>query len=250
MPPSTTATAKDPRETPVLVWWRLGEAVTLLVLLVGLGYLFFAVEADQDFAQLRAQAQDHLLPALLLLTGLVAIGFPPPLVALCCGTLLPFLIALPCALGLATLGGLLTFLIGRLFRSDHRRPERSGRLQKLRRFTRQASWRAVLVLRLLPPLPFAVMNYSFGRLGTSAPAFIGGTLLGLLPGMTLICWLGLLAFQSIDAGLFGLSPQALLLLLALPSLLIMGLLWWRFQTPQKRGTTRRRCGAQKPGSGH
>jgi uncharacterized membrane protein YdjX (TVP38/TMEM64 family) len=45
-----------------------------------------------------------------------------------------------------------------------------------------ASWRGVLLLRLVPLVPFNALNYAAGLSGVTAPAYIVGTVLGIVPG--------------------------------------------------------------------
>lgn len=45
-----------------------------------------------------------------------------------------------------------------------------------------AGWRGLLVLRLIPLVPFNALNYAAGLSSLSTPAYVVGTVLGILPG--------------------------------------------------------------------
>ncbi|MDN5859123.1 MAG: TVP38/TMEM64 family protein [Pseudonocardia sp.] len=62
---------------------------------------------------------------------------------------------------------------------------------------------AVVSLRLIPALPFSVVNYASALSGVRFPPFLVGTLFGVLPGTVAIVVLG-------DAALGGDPPPALL----------------------------------------
>ena len=54
----------------------------------------------------------------------------------------------------------------------------------------QQGWRIVALLRLSPLLSFGIKNYFFGLTCVELPAYLAGTLIGMLPGLLLKVWLG------------------------------------------------------------
>ena len=54
----------------------------------------------------------------------------------------------------------------------------------------QEGWRIVALLRLSPLLSFGIKNYFFGLTCVELPAYLAGTLVGMLPGLLIKVWLG------------------------------------------------------------
>ena len=84
-------------------------------------------------------------------------------------------------------------------------------------------------LRLIPAVPFAVLNYAAGLAGVGVLPFLAGTVLGVLPGTVAIVVLGdAAASGNLNPALFAVSLVSGLLGLA-------GALWAARRTPRPRG---------------
>lgn len=55
---------------------------------------------------------------------------------------------------------------------------------------RERGWLAVLSLRLIPAVPFSVLNYAAGASSVRTMPYLGATLVGLLPGTSAVVILG------------------------------------------------------------
>lgn len=83
---------------------------------------------------------------------------------------------------------------------------------------RQRGWLAVLSLRLIPLVPFAVVNYAAGASAVRVVPYTLATLVGVLPGTLAVVILG-------DAITGSVSPALALVSLATASLGVAGLLY-------------------------
>lgn len=68
-------------------------------------------------------------------------------------------------------------------------PEQQGRTrQLLERHLRHATFRSLLIVRLLPIFPFAVLNYGAGLMRVKSTTFLATTFLGLIPSNYVFAW--------------------------------------------------------------
>ena len=59
---------------------------------------------------------------------------------------------------------------------------------KVARYLERAGFQTMLILRLIPLFPFAVLNYGAGIAGVRARDFFFSTALGVLPSMIVVCY--------------------------------------------------------------
>jgi uncharacterized membrane protein YdjX (TVP38/TMEM64 family) len=82
---------------------------------------------------------------------------------------------------------------------------------------RTRGWPAVLSLRLIPAVPFSVLNYAAGASAIGVGPYLGATVLGLIPGTAAVVILG-------DALTGDVSPLLILVSVCTGSLGIAGLI--------------------------
>ncbi|MDB1089403.1 VTT domain-containing protein [Streptomyces sp. ACA25] len=163
-------------------WLRLA---LLLMLLAAAGAAVLAYQPHQLLTGgSPALPEGH--GALLLYAGIYGVSaaafVPRPVMNLAAGALFGSAAGVVGALAGTVLGAALAFGIGRLLGRDALRPLLRGRL--LTAGDRQLSehgFRSMLVLRLLPVLPFAATNYAAAMSRMSWKVFLGGTALGSVP---------------------------------------------------------------------
>lgn len=78
----------------------------------------------------------------------------------------------------------------------------AGRVARLERRLSRRGLTTVISARLVPAIPFAPLNYTFGATSVRWPAFVGGTAVGLVPGTTSMVLLGDAVTGSISPALF------------------------------------------------
>ncbi len=82
----------------------------------------------------------------------------------------------------ATIGATLAFLIGRRLSRGSVEAITGGQLQRLDRHLAERGFASVLLVRLVPLVPFNALNYAAGATGLRLRDYVGGTVIGILPG--------------------------------------------------------------------
>lgn len=115
--------------------------------------------------------------------GVCAAAFVPrPVLNLAAGVLFGAVAGTLAAVAGTVLGAGIAFGLGRFLGQDALRPLLRGRwLTAGDRQLSRHGFRSVLVLRLVPGVPFAASNYATGVSRTSWPALLSATALGTLP---------------------------------------------------------------------
>jgi len=90
---------------------------------------------------------------------------------------------------------IVTYAIGALLGKDILRDVLGRRMQAIRRAIEQQGMLTIAAIRLVPIAPFAVINVAAGALQVRFLDFIGGTVIGMAPGLLLMSALGHQAMQ-------------------------------------------------------
>ncbi len=212
-------------------WLRLGllaafvVGTTLVVRYSGL--------ADRvTIGEVRAarDALGALAPLLYVLVYVVAavVAFPGSMVTILGGML--FGTAAGCALAVtgASLGALAAFLIARTVgRTTVQRFVAGGRLERYDRGVSGSGFSAVLFTRLVPGIPFNVINFLWGLTGVRLRDYALATVFGMIPGAFVYANIGgaiARSFDRDDATLGSIALSRLLNRDMLVSLALLGLL--------------------------
>jgi uncharacterized membrane protein YdjX (TVP38/TMEM64 family)/rhodanese-related sulfurtransferase len=99
----------------------------------------------------------------------------------------------------ATLGATLAFLIARSLGADWVAHRLGGRLRRLVDGVAEEGWRFVALMRLVPLVPFNLLNYALGLTRISLSAYVLASAVCMLPGAIAYTWLGY-AGRSAAAG--------------------------------------------------
>lgn len=138
---------------------------------------------------LTALQAHPLLPLLVLLVFVVAaaVFFPVWLLILQTGLLFPPPFGFVIAMVGVVLSASLSFAASRTVIGGFMQKKASERVLRL---VRGAQLEHIISLRLLPVLPFTLVNLSAGALGVPVRTFLLGTLLGMTPGVLAVTVLG------------------------------------------------------------
>jgi uncharacterized membrane protein YdjX (TVP38/TMEM64 family)/rhodanese-related sulfurtransferase len=99
----------------------------------------------------------------------------------------------------ATLGAAVAFLLARSVAGEWVAQRVGGRLRRLVDGVTAEGWRFVALMRLVPLVPFNLLNYALGLTGISLPAYVLTSAISMLPGAIAYTWLGY-AGRSAAAG--------------------------------------------------
>lgn len=102
----------------------------------------------------------------------------------------------------ATAGTVACYGIGKTLVSGwaRRQLESSPMLKSIDTAVRTDGLKIIILARLSPLAPFAVLSYVLGATGVSLGEYTLGTFLGLLPGVLLYCWIGINAVNAANSG--------------------------------------------------
>src|SRR5215472_521634 len=90
----------------------------------------------------------------------------------------------------ATLGATAAFLLARTAARGWVARHVGGRLRRLVEGVTAEGWRFVALMRLVPLVPFNLLNYALGLTGISLPAYVLTSAICMLPGAVAYTWLG------------------------------------------------------------
>jgi len=90
----------------------------------------------------------------------------------------------------ATLGATIAFLLARTVAGEWVARRVGGRLRRLVDGVTTEGWRFVALMRLVPLVPFNLLNYALGLTGISLTAYVLTSAICMLPGAVAYTWLG------------------------------------------------------------
>ena len=187
---------------------RWSKLAPLLVVLAGLA-LIFATGLNRylslemlEAKRVQLQAMVRLHPVLSVLTyagvyvAVVAFSLPGAMIMTMTGGFLfgPFLGSAAAVIGAST-GAVLMFLVARTALGDilRRRAQAGGMVEKIQQGIRENAVSYMLVMRLVPAIPFWLVNIAAGCVRIPLRTYVAATVVGIIPS-TLI-------YSSIGSGL-------------------------------------------------
>ena len=90
----------------------------------------------------------------------------------------------------ANLSANAAFLVARFLGRDFVAQATKGKAEKIASFIEREGFFAVLLMRLIPAVPFNVLNYAAGLAPVRWLSYFGATLLGMIPGIFVYVYLG------------------------------------------------------------
>lgn len=159
-------------------------------------------------------------PLAFLAAHIVVTVFPFPRTAftLAAGLLFGPVLGIPLAVTAATISAVIALLLVRAVGLQLNRVVRHPRIESLNTRLRERGWPTVLSMRLIPAVPFAVLNYAAGASSVRVLPYTLATLGGLVPGTAAVVILG-------DALTGNVSPLLILISLCTASLGVAGLIY-------------------------
>lgn len=174
-------------QTPRRRYLVLGGVVVILLAVATLVPLPTALQL-RDWAT----AAGPWFPLAFLTAHVVVTVFPFPRTAftLAAGLLFGPLLGVPLAVVASTVSALIALLLVRAAGLQLHRLRGNPRLEVLNARLRQRGWPAVMSMRLIPAVPFSVLNYAAGASAVRAQPYTLATFAGLLPGTAAVVILG------------------------------------------------------------
>lgn len=173
-------------------------------------------------ALLQALARARSLPAapllfVLLYVAATALALPGSILTLAGGALFGTILGTALNWAGATAGATLAYLIARALGQDAVRHLLGHRYANVERIGESHGFRALLRLRLVPVVPFNLLNYAAGLTGVRPADFVIATALGILPGTAIYTYFA----DTLIGGVAGARERALTNLLIAGGLLML-----------------------------
>ncbi|BBY36599.1 TVP38/TMEM64 family membrane protein [Mycobacterium mantenii] len=168
-----------------IVWTVVG--ITALLVLASLLPLPSPVQM-RDWAQ----SVGPWFPLAFLIAHIVAtvVPFPRTAFTLAAGLLFGPLLGVAIAVVASTASAMIAMLLVRAAGWRLNRLVRHRSIDTVEERLRQRGWLAIVSLRLIPAVPFSVLNYAAGASSVRVLPYAVATLAGLLPGTTAVVVLG------------------------------------------------------------
>ena len=195
-----------------------------LIILIALGTaLVFAYRERIDVTLLEHWLADHPLAAPLLFAlffiVMTLLFFPGSLLSLMGGALFgPLWGSLYNQLS-AIVGASVTFLVARYIAADWLEQKLAGRVKVFKEGVEAKGWRFVLLVRILPGIPFSVLNYVLGLTRIRLLHFVTVTFLCILPRVIAYSFAGYTGRRAL-AGEEIQPPMLLILVLLIVIVLV------------------------------
>lgn len=167
----------------------------LLFTLLVLGSLaVYLLRGQFDIDAVERWVAEHSITAPFLFIGLYVLltilFFPSTLLSLAGGVLFGPLWGALYTQASAMLSATLSFITARYLAADWVENRLAGDLQRLKHGVEVKGWRFVLLLRIVPGLPFAMLNYALGLTRIRLLHFVSVTFACILPRVILYAYAG------------------------------------------------------------
>ncbi len=197
---------------------RVFAILTAIVILVAIALLVPLPTA----VQLRdwATSAGPWFPVAFLGTHIVVTVFPFPRTAftLAAGLLFGPVLGIPLAVAAATVSAVIALLLVRAAGWQLNKLVPHPRIDSLDARLRARGWPTIVSMRLIPAVPFSVLNYAAGASAVRVLPYALATLVGLLPGTAAVVILG-------DALTGNVSPLLVLISFCTASVGVAGLIY-------------------------
>jgi len=192
---------------------KTGIRVLLFVLIViGLSTAFFYREsASSEMVAQGISRLGEMGP--LVFIGMYAVAtvffLPGSVMTLAGGAIFGPVWGVFYSLAGATIGATIAFMISRYLAADWVEQKANARIRRLKRGVEAEGWRFIAFVRLVPLLPFNVLNYALGLTRTRISHYILATFFAMAPGAVAYTYVGF-AGRELIAGGEGLIQKGLL----------------------------------------
>jgi uncharacterized membrane protein YdjX (TVP38/TMEM64 family) len=208
-------------------WLRVASLATAVLIV----FVFVASSGSLSSDRVR-DAVDPLgaaaVPVFILVSALLTCAlFPGPLLAGASGLLFGTALGTPVSITAATVGAVLAFSIARFAAHDAVETLAGDRLAPLQEWIERRGFWAVLYARIVPGVPYSLVNYAAGLSRVGLPVFAAATALGAAPRA--------FAYTALGGSLDDLaSPEAIIAIVALVVMALTGLVLLRAERRRDR----------------
>ncbi len=224
----------------------LGRTVPLVILMAGLisffafglhNYLSFEIlRENTETLSLWVERSYVLAASAYILIYVIVVAFSLPggaVMSITGGFLFGWIAGIFYILIGATIGATVLFLAAKTALGDALRDRTKGAIRKLEDGFRENAFNYLLFLRLVPALPFWLVNLVPAFLGVGLRTYVSATFIGIIPGAAVYSSVGSGLGAALDEGGtpdLGLifNPQILIPIIALAALALVPVLYQKY----------------------
>ena len=202
---------------------RLGSLAATLAILVAVAAFSGSFSAQRVRDWVEGYGAVAPIVFVLVSAALTVVLFPGPVLAAASGLLFGTALGTAVSITSATLGAVLAFTVSRWLAHDAVLALAGPRLLALRAFVGRRGFLTVLYARIIPGLPYTLVNYAAGLAPMALRAFAAATVIGVAPRT--------FAYVALGGSLGNLgSPEAIAAVIVLVVMAVGGAVLARRET--------------------
>jgi uncharacterized membrane protein YdjX (TVP38/TMEM64 family) len=202
---------------------RLGSLAATLAVLVAVAAFSGSFSAQRVRDWVEGYGAVAPIVFVLVSAALTVVLFPGPVLAAASGLLFGTALGTAVSITSATLGAVLAFTVSRWLAHDAVLALAGPRLLALRAFVGRRGFLTVLYARIIPGLPYTLVNYAAGLAPMALRAFAAATVIGVAPRT--------FAYVALGGSLGNLgSPEAIAAVIVLVVMAVGGAVLARRET--------------------
>lgn len=177
--------------------------ITLALLIAAMVWVWSMRDMlDGDVLQARITEFGMWAPLAFIVAYIVAVPLclPASLITLAAGALFGPVLGSIYALGSATVGATISFLIARYIAGDFATSKWSGKIGHIKEGVDAEGWRFVAFVRLVPLFPFNILNYLLGLTAIPLHQYFLTSLICMAPGTIAYTYVGYAGREAATGG--------------------------------------------------
>lgn len=172
------------RTTPSLAVLRLA-VLGLLLTVLGVSLIVLGTDAVGDVLEDAADSRWGVAAFIALYVVAVVTLVPGTIGTVTAGAVLGFAVGFPVAMVGSLIGATIAFAIARGLGREGSQQLLGGRLMSIDDWIGENDLVSIIVLRLMPIVPFNLLNYAAGLTAMRPSRYVAGSVIGMLPGTAL-----------------------------------------------------------------
>jgi len=174
---------------------------SIIAIAIAAGF-FYRDQLDPNSLQNWIENAGNAAPAVFILTYIIStiLFLPGSLLTLLGGVLFGPIWGTFYSLTAATIGATISFLISRYLASNWVANKAEGKIQQLIKGVESEGWRFVAFTRLIPLIPFNLLNYALGLTKISLSQYTIASFLFMLPGALAYTYIGYIGKEAATGG--------------------------------------------------
>lgn len=172
------------RTTPSLAVLRLA-VLGLLLTVIGVSLIVLGTDGVGEVLEDAADSRWGVAAFIALYVVAVVTLVPGTIGTVTAGAVLGFAVGFPVAMVGSLIGATIAFAIARTLGREGSQQLLGGRLMSIDDWIGENDLVSIIVLRLMPIVPFNLLNYAAGLTAMRPSRYVAGSVIGMVPGTAL-----------------------------------------------------------------